>query len=97
MANQCEMIIGFLVPHRCENAALGRCARCNREFCDEHVTVTPGGLECEACRQGLDRPVSLPATAAIYNPADIAAFGALSSHDDRDLVESESDTFADLS
>ena len=25
MADQCEMIIGYLVPHRCDHPALGRC------------------------------------------------------------------------
>ena len=27
MTEQCEMVIGFLVPHRCENPVLGHCVK----------------------------------------------------------------------
>ena len=69
MAIQCEMIVGFLVPHRCERKSLGTCAQCNRRYCEEHVTVKPTGLLCVACEQGLERPVALPGTAADYSDA----------------------------
>jgi recombinational DNA repair protein (RecF pathway) len=93
MAQQCEMIVGFLVPHRCDNPALGSCTRCGRSYCDEHVTITPDGLLCLACQQGLDQPVSLPATAQTYDPTDLLVFSQLTAWDD----ETDRDTFADLS
>jgi hypothetical protein len=95
-ADQCEMIIGFLVPHRCEHPALGRCTRCGRGFCDEHVSVLPQGLLCLACQQGLDQPVALPITAQTYSTADLNTFAALSQWDS-DSDTGDDDTFADLS
>lgn len=86
------MIIGFLVPHRCENPALGRCTRCGRGYCEEHISVTPAGLVCLACQQGLDQPVALPATAQTFTPADLAAFHMASRLDDDD-----GEMFSDLS
>jgi len=92
MAEQCEMIVGFLVPHRCDHPALAHCVTCGRGFCDEHVNLTPQGMVCLACRQGLDQPVVLPITAQNFSPADVAAFQAASLWDDDD-----SDLFSDLS
>jgi recombinational DNA repair protein (RecF pathway) len=94
-AEQCEMIIGYLVPHRCEHPALGRCAKCGRGYCEEHVTVQAAGLLCLACQQGLAQPVALPLTAQTYNAADLATFAALSQWDSAD--DDPNDTFADLS
>lgn len=37
-AEQCEMIIGYLVPQRCENPSLVTCAKCGRGFCDERLS-----------------------------------------------------------
>jgi hypothetical protein len=93
MSEQCAMIIGFLVPHRCENPALGQCKQCGRAFCDEHVQVTPNGLVCLACSQGLDQPVALPITAQSFSATDIAAFHAASQWE----AEDSADTFSDLS
>lgn len=92
MATQCEMIIGFLVPHRCEKRSLGSCVQCSRTYCEEHVTVRANGLVCVACEQGLDRPVALPSTARDYSDEDLAAFTQASMWADDD-----SDVFADLS
>ncbi len=92
MTNQCEMIIGYLVPHRCDHPALGRCTHCGRGFCEEHIKVTPGGLVCLACSQGLSQPVSLPETARNFSAEDIATFSSLSQWE-----EQESDIFSDLS
>ncbi len=92
MAKQCEMIIGFLVPHRCELTALGQCTKCGRGYCDEHIAVTPSGLICQACSQGLEQPVALPVTARTFTPDDLAAFNAASQWD-----EDEDDMFSDLS
>ncbi|MCA9961702.1 MAG: hypothetical protein R3E31_18250 [Chloroflexota bacterium] len=92
MATQCEMIIGYLVPHRCPNQAITTCIQCHRQFCDEHVSITPGGLVCTACQQGLDKPVAVAKTAQIFTPADFDAFDAADVDDFED-----GDTFADLS
>jgi hypothetical protein len=92
MADQCEMIIGYLVPHRCDHQALGRCTKCGRGYCEEHVTLKPEGLLCLACQQGLEQPVAMAITAQTFNANDLAAFSALSEWD-----ESEADGFADLS
>jgi recombinational DNA repair protein (RecF pathway) len=92
MADQCEMIIGFLVPHRCEHPALGRCTRCGRGYCEEHIQVTQEGLICLACQQGLAQPVALPITAQTFTADDLAAFDAASQWEVED-----SDMFSDLS
>ena len=97
MPDQCEMIVGFLVPHRCDNASLGKCVKCGRLYCDEHVSVTPQGLMCLACQQGLDKPVALAATATDYSDHDLATFAAASAWERDDDIDSTSDTFSDLS
>ena len=63
MADQCQMIIGYLVPHRCENPSLGTCVKCGRGYCDEHTNQTREGRVCLACQQGLDQPIALPIAA----------------------------------
>ncbi len=90
---RCEMIVGYLVPHRCDNPALGRCSKCGRGYCEEHVELRPDGLMCLACLQGLDQPVALPLTAQTYTPADIALFDTVDTWDNDD----GDDMFADLS
>jgi hypothetical protein len=93
MAQQCEMILGYLVPHRCEHPALGTCSRCGRGFCDEHIQIRPAGLLCLACEQGLEQPVLLPLTAQTFSQADLATFASLSSLE----TEDGDDLFSDLS
>ena len=93
MATKCEMIIGYLVPHQCENPALGTCIRCGRGFCDEHTNATKEGRVCLACQQGLEMPVALPIAAATFTAADLMTFGNTSALDDNDT----SDMFSDLS
>ena len=95
MAAQCEMVVGFLVPHRCDNPALGTCRQCGRGFCEEHLEITPEGMICTACRQGLDQPVALPATAQSYDAGDILIFSAATRWDDDS--DRADDAFADLS
>lgn len=95
MPDQCEMIVGFLVPHRCDNPSLGKCTKCQRMFCDEHVSVTPQGLICLACEQGLDQPVAIPLTAQDYTPSDLATFAAASAWDR--ATDTDSAKFSDLS
>jgi hypothetical protein len=90
---KCEMVIGYLVPHRCENPALGTCAKCGRGFCDEHTNATKEGRICLACQQGLEMPVALPIAAATFTAADLATFGSASTWNDDD----SGDMFSDLS
>lgn len=92
-ADQCEMVVGFLVPHRCDNPALGKCTKCGRGFCDEHTDQTRGGRVCLACQQGLDMPVALPIAAAAFTATDLDTFNRASTWDDDDRA----DMFSDLS
>ncbi len=88
------MIIGYLVPHRCEHPALGKCTKCGRGFCEEHLVDSVGGKICLADSQGLDQPIALPLTAATFTQADIDTFNRSSSLDnDTD----SGDMFSDLS
>ena len=92
-AVQCEMVIGYLVPHRCDNPSLGKCVKCGRGFCDEHTNNTREGRVCLACQQGLDMPVALPIAAATFTAADLHTFNQASAWDDDDRA----DMFSDLS
>jgi hypothetical protein len=94
MAEQCEMIIGYLVPHRCENPALGKCSKCGRGFCEEHLVDSPSGKICLADQQGLDLPIALPLTAATFSQTDIDTFNRASTLDSDDTA---GDMFSDLS
>jgi len=93
MADQCEMIIGFLVPHRCENPSLGTCTKCGRGYCEEHTNQTQEGRVCLACQQGLEMPVALPIAAATFTSTDFDTFNQASMWDDDDRA----DMFSDLS
>lgn len=99
--SQCEMIIGFLVPRRCDQPALGRCTQCGRSFCDVHLAMSEHGMICDACKQGLDQPVALPATASVFDETDLITFAVLSTwgdDDDRwDDWSDDDDMFGDLS
>ncbi len=96
MAEKCEMIIGYLVPHSCENPALGKCVKCGRGFCDEHTNATQEGRVCLACQQGLEMPVALPIAAALFTLTDLDTFGRSSRFNDNDADDS-GDMFSDLS
>ncbi len=91
MAQQCAMIVGYLVPHRCPNKALATCIKCGRQFCDEHVSIVKEGLLCLACQQGLEQPVLIEEAAQGFTAQDMALFAMAS---ERDSTE---DTLADLS
>jgi len=93
MPAKCEMVVGFLVPHQCDNAALGHCRKCSRGFCDEHMRIESAGLLCLACEQGFDRPVMLASSALVFTPTDINTFSAAGTVDDHEPL----DTFSDLS
>ena len=90
---QCEMIIGYLVPHRCDHPALGKCIKCGRGYCDEHMTQSSDGWICLADQQGLSQPVLLPVTAATFTAAELDSFTRASMWDDND----REDMFSDLS
>ncbi len=91
MAQQCAMIVGYLVPHRCPNKALATCIKCGRQFCDEHVAIVEQGLLCLACQQGLDQPVLVTQTAQGLTAEDVALFAMAA---DQEPAE---DTLSDLS
>ncbi len=93
MAEQCEMIIGYLVPHRCENPSLGKCVKCGRGFCDQHTNQTSEGRMCLACQQGLDQPIALPIAAGIFTAAELDSFQRASTWNNDD----NADMFSDLS
>ncbi len=91
MAEQCAMIVGYLVPHRCPNRALATCIQCGRKFCDEHVSIVQSGLICLACQQGMEQPVLVPQIAQDYTDDDLALFRTAGADD------SPEDMFADFS
>ena len=93
MATQCAMIIGYLVPHQCENRAVASCGKCGRRFCEEHVAMAHGNTICTACQQGLESPVTVPKAAKSFAPEDYASMDALLLKQDHD----GDDMFADLS
>ncbi len=90
----CEMIVGYLVPHKCPNRAVGKCQKCSRHFCDEHLSSEHSGLICTACQQGLDQPIAVPATARTFTEDDLATFKTADIFDDD---YDEGDIFSDLS
>jgi recombinational DNA repair protein (RecF pathway) len=94
MAKQCEMVIGYLVPHRCDHPALGTCVKCGRGYCEEHFNTTAEGIVCLACQQGLEMPVALPIAAGTFSQDDLDAFNRASMWDDDD---DSADMFSDLS
>jgi hypothetical protein len=83
------MIVGFLVPHRCEESALGSCIRCARQYCQTHLSLTASGLLCTACAEGRRSPIL---AAAALGATDVAAAASA-----EDSVADEADTFSDLS
>jgi hypothetical protein len=51
MAKQCEMIIGYLLPRRCEEKAITVCQKCKRRVCELHTRVADDGLLCRDCHE----------------------------------------------
>jgi hypothetical protein len=87
------MVIGFLVPHRCGEATIGACAKCQRRYCQDHLELGPAGLLCIACTEGRAQPVVPDLHHAPLGPADVAAFAAAEAADRGDT----SAEFSDLS
>ncbi len=100
MAVKCEMIVGFLTPHRCANKAVTTSAKCGRQLCHEHAGIMPAGLICPPCQQALAQPVAVAQTARTFDAADITVFSSGSAFDDDDAIstfDDNDDMFADLS
>lgn len=49
MAKQCDLIIGYLLPRRCEGKAVAACTKCGRNACDRHTRMGDAGLLCRDC------------------------------------------------
>lgn len=101
----CGLFVGVLLPHACDNAAVGTCSQCNRPACEAHLELAPAGLVCRACAHGSSAPLALTGAALtaaaagalpLFLPADLAAF---ESADDDEETEDErrQGLFADLS
>ena len=75
MAKQCEMIIGYLLPRRCEEKGITVCRRCKRTVCELHTRVGDDGLLCRDCfelgqpraDQPSLRPLPQPVQRTIYH------------------------------
>ncbi|HHH40998.1 MAG TPA: hypothetical protein ENK56_03215 [Chloroflexi bacterium] len=66
MAKQCEMMIGFLIPRRCNQKARSTCIRCGKAICDEHAVITSAGILCEACHLGVEMLAAEPPRPEVY-------------------------------
>jgi hypothetical protein len=70
----CQLSSGFLLPHPCGNTALGACAKCGREACEQHAELSEAGFLCRACATGSELPPLAAGAAAL---AGLGAAGAL--------------------
>lgn len=94
MPKQCEMIIGYLLPRRCEEKAVVKCSKCGRMVCDLHTRIGDEGVLCRDCFEHIpprtlkDKP-ELPEAVrrVIYTREDFGVFEA----------EAEEEAFASLS
>ena len=92
MARQCELIIGYLLPRRCEEKAAAACTKCGREVCKRHTRVGDSGLLCRDCyeeRRPRDpkelEPLPEPVERRIYRREGFR------SYDDEDFLLFEAD------
>ncbi len=92
MSRQCSMIVGYLMPHRCPNGALGTCVRCRHDFCEEHLSLEPAGLVCGACLKGSGIPAVHPEVLQSYSASDLALFTVADAVSDDDT-----EMFSDVS
>jgi hypothetical protein len=104
MATQCEMIIGYLLPRRCEEKAITVCKKCERTVCELHTRVADDGLLCRDCfEEGQPRiagelaPLPEPVEQAIYHGTGFSSFDT--TDDDFGLFDGDvgADTFGVLS
>ena len=83
MAKQCELIIGYLLPRRCEEKAITTCSKCGRAVCDLHARMGDEGILCRDCYEHVpprslkDKP-RLPESVrkVIYRREDFDVFEA---------------------
>ena len=85
------MIIGFLVPHRCDEATIGACVKCQRRYCQDHVQLGPAGILCTACAEGRAQPLDAASNVIPLGAADVAAFAAAEAIDRGDDAAAFSD------
>jgi hypothetical protein len=103
MAKQCELIIGYLLPRRCEEKGVTTCQKCRRTVCELHTRMADQGLLCRDCHEeGKPRaaapvaPLPEPVHDVIYRRGDFSSLRSVD--DDFDLFDAdEGDTFSTLS
>lgn len=88
MARQCELVVGFLVPHRCTGKARSVCTKCGKAICDEHATVSDSGIVCVACQENIEQPTAAALPGPVYAGGDYLPFSP---------DEDRGDFFADMS
>ena len=83
MAKQCELIIGYLLPRRCEEKVMATCLKCGRSVCELHTRIGDQGLLCRECYEEreprtLEEATALPAPVGrtIYRQEDFRPFEA---------------------
>ncbi len=104
MAKQCGLVIGYLLPRRCEEKAADQCLKCKRDVCQHHTRIGDTGLLCRDCYETGQplaheklMPLPEPVGHTIYHRDD---FGSYETEDDDYLLfdaEAEEDSFSTLS
>ena len=98
MAKQCELIVGYLLPRRCEETGMTTCHKCQRTACELHSRVGDEGLLCRDCyEQGQPRtvealmPLPPPVQQTIYRRQDFLTPMDSGYEDDDDFALFDSD------
>jgi hypothetical protein len=80
MAKQCELIIGYLLPRRCEEKGITTCQKCKRTVCELHTRLGDDSLLCRDCfEEGQPRtveepaPLPLPVQQTVYRSPEFAS------------------------
>ena len=90
VAKKCELIVGYLIPHRCGRKAVAVCVKCGRGVCEMHAHTGDAGVLCRDCYEGQQAQVGSPVGGAVYGPAyTVQDYGLFDQ-------ESEQDTFSTL-
>jgi hypothetical protein len=81
MAKQCELIIGYLLPRRCEEKVTATCLKCGRGTCELHTRIGDTGLLCRDCYEEHQplaaeefTPLPAPVQRSIYRRGDFLLF-----------------------
>ena len=104
MAKQCELIIGYLLPRRCEEKASHKCTNCGRTACEPHTRIGDAGLLCRDCFEK-GQPFTPEALESLPTPVQKQIYSRWDSipdtMDDDDFLafdsEEEADSFSMLS